>query len=112
MQITDTRPKTHTRTTTLNDIPIGQVFSGRIFGAMSKRIFSGIFYKAEGPCTLHRRAGAGIPAKSQSADVVVVSLSRERTHDNQPFANVFTNCTTVYDYVPLEVELVIKGVQG
>lgn len=91
------------RTTTLNDIPVGTTFRGVIIGPRSGLRFSGIFFKVD----------ANFMDKfKNSHDVCVVCLDKPgatQYHDKK-YSNSFLSCAEVVEYEPLDVELVIKGV--
>lgn len=88
-------------TTTLNEIPVGQVFSGTIISPVSKRITTGIFYKLHGPTNVQSRQGT----LAVKADVLVVRLDE---HDEPGSAPLWKFCSPVENYQPLEAELLIK----
>ncbi len=104
MKITDLTQVLTTRTTTLNDIPVGQVFRGTIERGDS-HYESGVFFKALGSWNAPLKSGPH-PDRTHR-DVVVVRLDST----SSVRANVWTWCRKVTDYEPLTVELVIHGVQ-
>lgn len=95
------------REISLNEIPVGQVFRGEIWGVNAKAWRGGIFYKAWGPANV-RGIHDGFPT-TKTADVIVVRL--DETISTPGYANINLYCSTVRNYEPLDVELVVKGVQ-
>jgi hypothetical protein len=95
------------KTIQTNDIPVGQVFRGQIWGNYSKRWRKGIFYKAQG-------ALGGLLTRSDGSqskfDVIVVQLNEEKS-PSDGFGNGWFTCSAVENYEPLDVEVVIKGVK-
>ena len=82
--------------TTLNDIPVGTVFSGTIIGRTGYQ-FTGVFYKALGPVAVH--ANRDTVQRSGSFECLVVRL-------DGPGSNYFPWCRVVNNYRPAkEVEL-------
>lgn len=85
-------------TMTLNDIPVGQVFSGTIVGATHGSHITGVFYKAFGSW---KNNVANIH------DCAVVRLDRtDFSHNGLTLANIWIRCSPVENYKPLNVKLV------
>jgi hypothetical protein len=100
MRVTDKRQRAEPKDVWLTDIPRGTVFSATVIGRRTGEIVTGVFYKASGRCTVTTTDG-------KDADVVVVRLDLPYlTHTT---ANLITVDRLVYDYQPLDVELVIHG---
>lgn len=96
MKIQDLTRNPVGRIITTHEIPVGQVFRGKIIGSV--RSVTGIFMKTAGPLRSPRING----------EVVVVQLD---AYPEIPcFGNVRLSNQTVMGYEPLEVELVIKKV--
>ena len=89
--------------TTLNNIPSGQVFSGTITNA-SGSTTTGIFYKAYGAFSLRDRNAQPVPGLA-GGDVVVVQLTPEAA-TSPTKANIWMWCRFVTNYRPLHVKLV------
>jgi hypothetical protein len=87
------------RNITLNEILLGQVFEGNVYGKNSRLWCRGIFYKAHGQSSIRG------PRMENGADVIVVRLDSVVTHSG--YANCYLMCSEVQDYVPLEVSLTI-----
>lgn len=98
MKITDSRGKPNPTTTTLNNIPVGQVFKGTILYPVAGPV-TGIFYKAHGPWS---QQSMGL-----RHDCIVISLDDSMSTGGR-FANLTLECRVVENYEPLNVELVIK----
>lgn len=106
MKIIDKTVQAGPRTTTLNEIPVGQVFRGSVYSSRSNAFTTGTFLKAYGPW---KYCGDDDRSKGQPNNVVVVRI--DKFEGNPPgFCNLWTQCGLVTDYEPLDVELVIKGV--
>lgn len=107
MKIIDTRCGKEPKTVTLNEIPVGAVFSGNVHAKNSNTWTRGIFYKADGGVSIFYTADGGVFEENTTLhDVVVVRLD-ETKFDG--YANLWTDCSEVRDYVLLDVELKIKG---
>ena len=79
----------------LNEIPVGTIFSGTVFG-ISNTPYKGVFYKAY---------GAWSGADAARGECVVVQLST-RTATR---ANLFVRCTDVHDYKEIKGKFVEDG---
>lgn len=98
---------TQKKVTTLNDIPIGQVFRGRIVGRTGT-VTGGIFYKAEGNFQDGMdREGRVITVRNY--DCLVVRLDKAGKGVDG-YANAWTRCVEVQDYEPLEATITLKKV--
>lgn len=102
--INDPRNKT-LPSTTLNDIPVGQVFTGTITSPASGRQTTGLFYKLHGRTNILSREGRPV----LSADVLVVRLD---DHNEPRSAPLWKWCAPVENYQPLEAELIIQKVNA
>jgi hypothetical protein len=102
MKIVDKTKEPVKPATTLNSIPVGQVFRGTITSISSGNRYPGIFYKAYGPVAITTMRGS---TAGKQADVVVVRLDSQDVGYSQ--ANIFTFCTPVENYEALDVELCI-----
>lgn len=90
------------KNTTLNDIPVGEVFRGSIV-MESGATRTGVFYKAHGP-SYDRKTNY-----RQEVSVVQLDTSGLWTDSSgKKWANTWSYCREVRDYEPLQVELVIK----
>ncbi len=98
MKITDLTKAPASKETTLNAIPIGTFFRGEVWGRVRKEWVPGVFYKAAGPTNYNGQT---------FAEVVVVPVPPVT---EGRWNNTFHYCTTVRNYEPLDVELIIKGV--
>lgn len=87
------------RTTTLNDIPVGETFQGEIVGKSGSK-HRGLFFKAVGCWTSRDRDGNSPSAQ----DVVVVQLDGCAPSR----ANIFTYCRPVNDYEPVDIVLTVN----
>lgn len=92
MKVTNTRKVASE--TTLNAIPNGQVFRGEVYGKYYGTWVRGLFLKVHGGWR-----------SSCEHELLVVGLE---SHSADGYSNIFTYCTPVRNYEPLEVELVIK----
>ncbi len=100
MKLVDKTTERQSTSTTLTAIPVGTTFRGSVIGKRTGKRFTGIFFKYEN----------GVCVQTDpyvSTDVVVIQLSGDR----QGTSGLWTDCMPVYDYEPLDADLVIKGVQ-
>lgn len=104
MKITDKTTAPTFPTIQLNNVPIHQVFRGRI--QTKSGPLAGLFFKAHTGSAI-RGVDDGITSL-KTADVVVVKLDEPYSVPGK--ANIILDCYPVHDYEPLEVELVLtKG---
>lgn len=105
MKITEQKPEPKKPTTvSVSDIPTGTVFRGSIWGPSARIWTAGVFYKAYGPW---------VPSSGGRFQCVIVRLDSHQKYSTAQgnFANLWAVESTVRNYEPLDVELVIKGVQ-
>lgn len=88
MYIIDNTHLPQSRTTTLNLIPVGQVFRGEITGPVSGRKFVGVFWKTFGRWT----------AGTETFDVIIHILIGAEHLGTAP---IITKCAEVWNYEPL-----------
>ncbi len=91
IEIQDNKPSIK-KITSLNDIPIGQVFRGRVWGVESKRWTTGVFYKATG-------SYASVMNPNDRGDVTVVRLDKSGLVDG--YVGLWSKCGAVEAYEPL-----------
>ena len=87
-------------TITLNDIPVGQVFSGTIVGSRTGIRATGVFYKAYG------RWKNTVANISHDCAVVRLDSTNNRGFAGEAVANLWIVCSPVENYKPLNVKLV------
>lgn len=104
MKITNEDVKTPTATVFVSEIPAGTVFRGSIWGPSARVWTKGLFYKAFGRWT------ATVGTKYEC---VIVRLDAHERFEAPlgNFANIWAAESSVRNYEPLDVELVIKGMQ-
>ena len=101
MKFTDKTSKL-AKAISLNDIPIGTIFRGDVWGINAHKWTPGVFFKAHGKSKIISAID------SCPADVIVVKLTPP--YSNPGYANVWLRCSAVKNYEPLDVEMVIHGI--
>lgn len=104
MKITNEDVKTPISTVFVREIPTGTVFRGSIWGPTARVWTTGLFYKAYRPWS-------GSRGDKYQCVVVRLDSHEKYTTPEGKFANLWAVESAVRNYQPLDVELVIKGVQ-
>lgn len=90
-------------TVSSNDIPVGTVFRGNVWGVNCQEWTRGLFYKADGSVSIYNDKNI-----VKRGDVVIVRLDAAGRQASGG-ANIWLACGLVQDYEPLNVELHILG---
>lgn len=101
MNIVD-NSKSCSRNTTLNAIPVGQVFKGVIISRTIGNRVRGLFFKANGPLSITDDDNIRI-----IRDVVVVRLDKVGYENSTGFSNIWLYCSNVEDYEPMDATLTL-----
>lgn len=107
LQIVDKTGPEPVKNITLNEIPVGTTFRGRIRGGTGTIGEHGLFYKMSNRyCPWTRDAKGPYDARLVEFDVLVIRLD---TLDSDK-TKVFPWCREVLDYEPLKATLMIERV--